>query len=77
MQLVMLLWSYFSVVLTDPGSVPPNWRPVVDEERAEGDPLNTMEFSILHPELSNQRIRYCRKCNHLKPPRCHHCSVCE
>uniref|UniRef100_A0A9I9CNI2 Palmitoyltransferase n=1 Tax=Cucumis melo TaxID=3656 RepID=A0A9I9CNI2_CUCME len=73
--LVMLLWSYFSVVLTDPGSVPPNWRPVVDEERAEGDPLNTMEFSILHPELSNQRIRYCRKCNHLKPPRCHHCSL--
>ncbi|XP_023540924.1 probable protein S-acyltransferase 14 [Cucurbita pepo subsp. pepo] len=74
--LVMLLWSYFSVVLTDPGYVPTNWRPAFDEERAEGDPLNTMEFSILHPELSNQRIRYCRKCNHLKPPRCHHCSVC-
>ncbi|KAI8001711.1 putative protein S-acyltransferase 14 [Camellia lanceoleosa] len=26
---VMLLWSYFVVVFTDPGSVPPNWRPVV------------------------------------------------
>ncbi|KAG6582559.1 putative protein S-acyltransferase 14, partial [Cucurbita argyrosperma subsp. argyrosperma] len=74
--LVMLLWSYFSVVLTDPGSVAPNWRPAVDEEQTEGNPLNTMEFSVLHPELSNQRIRYCRKCNHLKPPRCHHCSVC-
>ncbi|GMP42960.1 hypothetical protein CsSME_00012514 [Camellia sinensis var. sinensis] len=31
--LVMLLWSYFNVVFTDPGGVPPNWRPLVDEER--------------------------------------------
>ncbi|MBA0789405.1 hypothetical protein Gotri_028294 [Gossypium trilobum] len=41
----MLLWSYFSVVLTDPGSVPPNWRPAMDEERGEADPLNGSEFN--------------------------------
>ncbi|KAI3858198.1 hypothetical protein MKX03_037781, partial [Papaver bracteatum] len=23
---------------------------------------------------NNSRIRYCRKCNQVKPPRCHHCS---
>ncbi|KAJ0112359.1 hypothetical protein Patl1_00261 [Pistacia atlantica] len=74
--LVMLLWSYFSVVLTDPGSVPPNWRPTIDEERGEADPLNGSEFSGVQSDPSNQRIRYCRKCNQLKPPRCHHCSVC-
>ncbi|KAG5231241.1 protein S-acyltransferase [Salix suchowensis] len=74
--LVMLLWSYFSVVLTDPGSVPPNWRPAGDEERGEADPLNGSEFSGVQSDQSNQRIRYCRKCNQLKPPRCHHCSVC-
>ncbi|KAG6747986.1 hypothetical protein POTOM_047878 [Populus tomentosa] len=74
--LVMLLWSYFSVVLTDPGSVPPNWRPAIDEERGEADPLNGSEFSGVQSDQSNQRIRYCRKCNQLKPPRCHHCSVC-
>ncbi|KAE8723320.1 putative protein S-acyltransferase 14 [Hibiscus syriacus] len=74
--LVLLLWSYFSVVLTDPGSVPPNWRPAADEERGETDQLNDPEFNGLQPDSSNQRIRYCRKCNHLKPPRCHHCSVC-
>lgn len=73
----MLLWSYFSVVLTDPGGVPPNWRPTVDEERGEADPLSGSEFSGLQADQSNQRIRYCRKCNQLKPPRCHHCSVCE
>ncbi|CAH8285234.1 unnamed protein product [Eruca vesicaria subsp. sativa] len=68
----MLLWSYFSVVLTDPGVVPPNWRPACDEERGgESDPLNSMEF-----DNSNPRFRFCRKCNQPKPERCHHCSVC-
>ncbi|RDY00319.1 putative protein S-acyltransferase 14 [Mucuna pruriens] len=66
--LVMLLWSYFSVVFTDPGSVPPNWRPSMDEERGEADPLVGTEFSNVQPD-PNQRIRYCRKCNQLKPPR--------
>ncbi|KAK9202457.1 hypothetical protein WN944_017668 [Citrus x changshan-huyou] len=74
--LVMLLWSYFSVVLTDAGSVPPNWRPALDEERGEADPLNASEFSGVQSDPLNPRIRYCRKCNQLKPPRCHHCSVC-
>ncbi|KAI3444692.1 hypothetical protein Pfo_001357 [Paulownia fortunei] len=71
--LVMLLWSYFSVVFTDPGGVPPNWRPAVDEERGDLDPLTATEFP---PDSENGRIRFCRKCNQLKPPRCHHCSVC-
>ncbi|CAA0842670.1 Probable protein S-acyltransferase 14 [Striga hermonthica] len=71
--LVMLLWSYFSVVFTDPGSVPPNWRPAADEERGDSDPLTSTEFPT---DSENSRVRYCRKCNQLKPPRCHHCSVC-
>ncbi|PPR86432.1 hypothetical protein GOBAR_AA34264 [Gossypium barbadense] len=74
--LVMLLWSYLTVVLTDSGTVPPNWKPAWDEERGEVDPLNESEFDGLQPALSSQRIRYCRKCNQFKPPRCHHCSVC-
>ncbi|XP_041001825.1 probable protein S-acyltransferase 14 [Juglans microcarpa x Juglans regia] len=74
--LVMLLWSYFSVVLTDPGSIPPNWKPVIDEERGEADPLNGSELSNLPADPVNHRIRFCRKCNQLKPSRCHHCSVC-
>lgn len=74
--LVMLLWSYFSVVFTDPGGVPPNWKPVVDEENGEADLLAGSEFSQLAGEPTNLGVRYCRKCNQLKPPRCHHCSVC-
>ncbi|XP_047951406.1 probable protein S-acyltransferase 14 [Salvia hispanica] len=71
--LVMLLWSYFSVVFTDPGTVPPNWRPAADEERGDNDPLTASEFPS---DTENSRVRFCRKCNQLKPPRCHHCSVC-
>ncbi|KAI4338819.1 hypothetical protein MLD38_023832 [Melastoma candidum] len=74
--LVMLLWSYFSCVFTDPGGVPPNWRPNVDEEAGEADVLNASEFSRLEPHSSGHKIRYCRKCGNFKPPRCHHCSVC-
>ncbi|XP_074568372.1 putative protein S-acyltransferase 14 [Curcuma longa] len=81
----LLLWAYFSVVLTDPGSVPSNWKPSVDEEIAETAPLTGTEFSgnILNlqqpgplTDTGSPKIRYCRKCNQLKPPRCHHCSVC-
>ncbi|CAD5326390.1 unnamed protein product [Arabidopsis thaliana] len=76
--LAMLLWSYFSVVFTDPGVVPPNWRPSTDEERGESDPLNSLDFVGLQSDSSssNPRVRFCRKCNQLKPARCHHCSVC-
>ncbi|PIN25769.1 putative DHHC-type Zn-finger protein [Handroanthus impetiginosus] len=71
--LVMLLWSYFSVVFTDPGCVPPGWRPAVDEEQFDTLPLTMTEV----PAYSeNGRIQYCRMCNHLKPPRCNHCYVC-
>lgn len=82
----MLLWSYFSVVLTDPGGVPPNWRPVMDEERGDTVPLTSSEFggttmglqqSMPLHDMANPRFRFCRKCNQPKPARCHHCSVCK
>ncbi|MBA0616135.1 hypothetical protein Godav_016208 [Gossypium davidsonii] len=38
-QLVMVMWCYSSVVVTDPGGVPPNWRPLTDEEKGDADPL--------------------------------------
>ncbi|XP_057994528.1 probable protein S-acyltransferase 14 isoform X2 [Hevea brasiliensis] len=84
-KLVMLLWSYFATVLTDPGGVPTSWRPSIDEERGDADPLIGLEHgganlglnqSSVLGEPANQRMRFCRKCNQFKPPRCHHCSVC-
>ncbi|MCD7463568.1 hypothetical protein HAX54_050867 [Datura stramonium] len=68
--------SYFSVAFTDPGSVPPSWKPVLDEERGDTDPLTASEFGASPADATNPRVRFCKKCNQLKPPRCHHCSVC-
>ncbi|GAV82751.1 zf-DHHC domain-containing protein [Cephalotus follicularis] len=81
----MLLWSYFYAVVTDPGGVPPNWKPLVDEERGDSHPLVGLENGAadlgstqlgMPGDLENQGTRFCRKCNQFKPPRCHHCSVC-
>eukprot|EP01018_Ginkgo_biloba_P005256 Gb_26192 [translate_table: standard] len=84
--LVMLLWSYFAVVLTDPGGVPPEWMPAIDEECGETVPLtrpsesgasglSTQPLAALKAH-SKLRGRSCRKCNQYKPPRSHHCSIC-
>ncbi|KAL9234387.1 hypothetical protein vseg_009266 [Gypsophila vaccaria] len=75
--LAMLLWSYFSVVFTDPGSVPPNWRPAVDEESGEAELLSVSQYSgVQTGDHSHPKVRFCRKCDQFKPPRSHHCSVC-
>uniref|UniRef100_A0A7I4BYX1 S-acyltransferase n=1 Tax=Physcomitrium patens TaxID=3218 RepID=A0A7I4BYX1_PHYPA len=79
--LAMLLWCYFSVVFTDPGGVPPSWRPSSSEEDLEVPSLpltqNSSHDSAKIPTMSQSgRARYCRKCSQYKPPRCHHCSVC-
>ena len=31
-QILLVLWTYFAAVLTDPGRVPPDWHPFVDEQ---------------------------------------------
>ncbi|CAB82684.1 putative protein [Arabidopsis thaliana] len=60
--LAMLLWSYFSVVFTDPGVVPPNWRPSTDEERGESDPLNSLDFVGLQSDSSSSNPRMDHHC---------------
>ncbi|KAH9322011.1 hypothetical protein KI387_016650 [Taxus chinensis] len=87
--LVLLIWCYFTVVLTDPGGIPSNWRPMIDEEDVEA---HTMAISANLPPGSNvgtfpqplvstmshvPGLRYCNKCENYKPPRCHHCRVCQ
>ncbi|CAI5472810.1 unnamed protein product [Closterium sp. Yama58-4] len=40
----MLLWSYFSVVLTDPGGVPPDWHPFFrGDDDLEAQSLQTLD----------------------------------
>lgn len=82
----MVLWTYATVVLTDPGGVPLNWRPLREEEKGDADPLVGLGYGIgkigtnqstVPDYLKNLDIGFCLKCNRLKPPRAHHCSICE
>lgn len=36
LQVAMILWSYFAAVLTDPGRVPEDWHPFLDEQVGAG-----------------------------------------
>ncbi|KDP28430.1 hypothetical protein JCGZ_14201 [Jatropha curcas] len=86
--LVLLLWSYFMVVFKDPGSVPVNWSPVVLEENLEGGSSISESNYGAPGALSSTRsasealdgrpvVGFCNHCQNSKPPRCHHCSVCQ
>ncbi|GJN07503.1 hypothetical protein PR202_ga25339 [Eleusine coracana subsp. coracana] len=66
--LLLILWCYLMVVFTDPGSVPENWRHDAEDS---GDPASSTS------EDQGTATRYCSRCKNGKPPRCHHCSVCD
>ncbi|XP_038682923.1 probable protein S-acyltransferase 12 isoform X2 [Tripterygium wilfordii] len=86
--LILSLWSYLMVVFNDPGSVPENWRPILSEENVEvGCSMTSSDY--VAPEASSSSwatsdglerrppVAYCIRCQNGKPPRCHHCSVCQ
>lgn len=86
--LFMLLWCYFSVVVTDPGSIPQQWTPASSSEDLESEtvPLAlaagqpgggiSLPTSVVQITPLSPEVRFCKKCSQYKPPRCHHCSVC-
>ncbi|KAJ7597463.1 palmitoyltransferase PFA4 [Mycena floridula] len=60
----MLLWNYYMCVVTDPGRVPPSWRPDTHSDGYEVKKLTG-------------KPRHCRMCESYKPPRSHHCRQCN
>lgn len=75
------------VVFRDPGSVPENWRPVLEENLEVGSSIGLSDYvspetgTSALPSLDETERRravgYCSRCQNSKPPRCHHCSVCK
>lgn len=60
----MIYYTYYLACSTDPGGVP--------------DP------GLFQPEILSNLVeprdpirKYCHKCNNYKPPRAHHCSMCN
>lgn len=69
--LVACIWiCYARAWLTDPGHVPPGWKPEGHKERSGKDDDSLFD-TIYH------RQRWCRKCEAFKPPRAHHCKTCQ
>ena len=65
--LVGCLWiCYARACLVNPGHVPINWHPV----NSEVDQNTSNEAALA-------RNRWCRKCQAFKPPRTHHCKMCQ
>lgn len=76
------------VVFSDPGAVPENWRPMLEEDSL-GTASPTALSGYIIPESRDlpsstsedlerrQTMRFCTRCQNGKPPRCHHCSVCK
>ncbi|KAF2670569.1 zf-DHHC-domain-containing protein [Microthyrium microscopicum] len=62
---VLLNWSYYTAVFTDPGS------PMVAVPHTEDVHLSSITVN------SRGELRYCKKCQCLKPDRTHHCSSCR
>lgn len=73
-QVLLLLWSYFAAVTTDPGRVPPNWHPFADEQQARLELERLSEMDYYYDRRDPRRPRYCKRCQAWKPERSHHCS---
>ncbi|KZV99313.1 zf-DHHC-domain-containing protein [Exidia glandulosa HHB12029] len=61
----LLYYNYYLCVVTNPGEVPPGWRPAFDDDE---------EFEV---KKYTAQPRFCRQCSQYKPPRAHHCSQCR
>lgn len=86
---LMFVWSYWMVVFTPPGTVPKSWflSPAAVAELAAAQ--SEEEWKALLANAAAQMscpvkqrsvqgaVRYCEKCQCIKPDRSHHCSVCE
>jgi len=63
----MLIYCYYRACTTEPGAPPKDWRP--EEE------LGNM---VKEPSPDGSDVpRFCGKCQNNKPPRSHHCSMCN
>lgn len=82
----MFSWAYWQTIFTDIGRVPYKFKiPASELDRIVHADNEDMIRQILESfasslPITNRTItgsvRYCDKCQHIKPDRAHHCSVC-
>jgi len=86
---IMFVWSYWMTVFTPPGSVPKSWflsetavaslaAAVSEDEWKATLARHADDMGCRTKQRSVQgAVRYCEKCECIKPDRSHHCSMCE
>ncbi|KAF3636138.1 putative thaumatin-like protein-like [Capsicum annuum] len=60
------IFSYTLAIYTDPGRVPSSFVPDIEDENM-----------VREIKRKGGDLRYCQKCSLYKPPRAHHCRVCN
>nr|CAD7258656.1 unnamed protein product [Timema shepardi] len=83
---MVFCWAYWQTIFTQIGRVPAQFKmPKIDVDKLEQAETEDAQKQILERFAQNLPvtnrtvqggIRYCDKCQHVKPDRAHHCSVC-
>jgi len=82
----MFLWSYYQTIFTEVADIPLKFHlPATELEKlytvnTEEEQKNILNSFSLSLPITNQTtqgtVRFCEKCQLVKPDRAHHCSVC-
>ncbi|XP_056869472.1 palmitoyltransferase ZDHHC20-B-like isoform X3 [Takifugu flavidus] len=87
LSFIMFVWSYWKTIFTKPSNPSKEFcLPKAEKERYEKEERPESQQEILWRAASNLplytrtgagAIRYCDRCQVIKPDRCHHCSACD
>ncbi|XP_051464332.1 palmitoyltransferase ZDHHC20 isoform X7 [Apus apus] len=83
----MFIWSYWKTIFTSPASPSKEFcLSKADKEQYEKEERPESQQEILrraakdlpiYTTTASRAIRYCDRCQLIKPDRCHHCSACD
>ncbi|XP_014348045.1 palmitoyltransferase ZDHHC20-B [Latimeria chalumnae] len=87
LSFVMFVWSYWKTIFTHPASPSKEFclsKSDKDQYEREDRPESQQEILRraakdlpLYTRTGTGAIRYCDRCQVIKPDRCHHCSACD
>uniref|UniRef100_A0A8B9KLT7 Palmitoyltransferase n=1 Tax=Astyanax mexicanus TaxID=7994 RepID=A0A8B9KLT7_ASTMX len=87
LSFIMFVWSYWKTIFTRPASPSKEFcLPKAEKEQYEKEERPETQQEILKKVASSLplytrtgagAIRYCDRCQVIKPDRCHHCSACD
>ncbi|XP_065114410.1 palmitoyltransferase ZDHHC20-B isoform X1 [Paramisgurnus dabryanus] len=87
LSFIMFVWSYWKTIFTRPANPSKEFcLPKAEKEQYEKEQRPETQHEILRRVASSLplytrtgagAIRYCDRCQVIKPDRCHHCSACD